>query len=161
MRGARPLILTGLLIGCAPKGHDACQETFSPYRDLVSDRARTARNAAYLDAMALYREGEYQGAVEGLSGYLAQPAPEKSAYLYLAVAQLALGRPYEAELSIDQLEQSTVTGYKDPCEWYTVLCWLCSGQRDRALEGARRIAQRPHAFRQEAQRLVQRLEREA
>lgn len=160
----RPLLLLPivlLLIGCTPSTDDACREAFAPYRDLVSGRARTDRNAPYLDAMARYRQGDYQGAADGLTAYLAQPAPEKSAYLYLAVSQLALGRPEAAELSIDHLEHSTVTGYADPCEWYTVLCWLCSGQRDRALEGARRIALRPHAFRNEAQRLVARLEREA
>ena len=142
----------------APQG-DPCADSFTPFEDLVSGRTRSTANAAYVDAMALYNQGDHAGAIVGLLDYLDTPGADKRAYLYLAVSQLAVGQPYEAELSIDQLETSTVPGYKDPCEWYTVLCWLCSNQLDRAAAGARRIAQGPHTYRREAQLLVERLER--
>ncbi len=147
-----------LALACHTPAGDPCQRFFSPYRDLVSSRARTALNAPYLDAMALYSTGDYSGAANGLSAYLDTPGADKTAYLYLGVSQLALGKAYDAELSIDHLETSNVSGYTDPCEWYTVLCWLCSGQRDRALEGARAIASGRHTYQREAQDLVEQLE---
>lgn len=159
MRACPILLLALWWTACtAPKG-DLCAESFAPYQDLVSGRTRTAANAAYVDAMALYEQGDHDGAIAGLRSYLGTPGADERAYLYLAVSQLAVGQPYEAELSIDQLENSHVPGYKDPCEWYTVLCWLCSNQLDRAAAGAQRIAQGPHTYRREAQQLVERLER--
>lgn len=160
MRALALVVLACFLTSCTdPQSDDLCASMFSPYQDLVSDRARTTRNAPYVDAMAQYAQGDFEGAASGLSSYLNEPGADKRAYLYLAVSQLAIGKPYEAELSIDQLNAAPIPGYKDPCEWYTVLCWLCSDQHDRALEGARRIAQGPHAFKREAQRLVERLEK--
>ena len=54
---------------------------------------------------------------------------------------LALGEPYEAELQLDHLEtQQHMQDSRTKCEWYTVLCWLCSDQHARALEGAQAIA---------------------
>lgn len=144
---------------CSTPEGDICTDSFAPYQDLVGGRTRNAANAAYVDAMVLYSQGDFAGAIGGLRGYLAAPGADKRAYLYLGVSQLAVGQPYDAELSIDQLENSTVPGYKDPCEWYTVLCWLCSNQLDRAAAGAQRIAQGPHTYRREAQLLVERLER--
>ncbi|MFZ1691759.1 MAG: hypothetical protein WAT74_01065 [Flavobacteriales bacterium] len=160
MRALAFIVFAASLAACrGPQDNDLCASSFTPYQDLVSDRARTSRNATYLDAMALYAQGDFEGAASGLVSYLSEPGSDKRAYLYLAVSQLAIGKPYEAELSIDQLKAAPVPGYKDPCEWYTVLCWLCSEQHGRALEGARRIAQGPHAFKREAQRLVERLEK--
>ncbi|MBK8227510.1 MAG: hypothetical protein IPK70_10095 [Flavobacteriales bacterium] len=159
MRVDSILLLAWCWSACsAPKG-DLCADSFSPYQDLVSGRTRNAANAAYVDAMALYEQGDHEGAIAGLRSYLDTPGADKRAYLYLAVSQLAVGQPFEAELSIDQLENSTVPGYKDPCEWYTVLCWLCSNQLDRAAAGAKRIAQGPHTYRREAEVLLERLER--
>lgn len=147
-----------LLVACGQPTGEPCKAFFAPYRDLVSGRARTALNAPYLDAMMLYSSGDYSGAVNGLRAYVNTPGADRTAYLYLGVSQLAQGKAFDAELSIDHLELSNVSGYKDPCEWYTVLCWLCSGQRERALEGARAIASDRHTYQREARALVEQLE---
>lgn len=151
-------VLFLLLLACRQPASDPCRAFFAPYRDLVSGRERTNLNGAYVDAMALYSQGDFAGAADGLRTYLQQPGADRTAYLYLAVSQLALGKPYDAELSIDQLETSNVSGYKDPCEWYTVLCWVCSGQHDRALAGARAIAQQRHTYQREAHALAGQLD---
>ncbi|WKZ67466.1 MAG: hypothetical protein QY325_05955 [Flavobacteriales bacterium] len=155
-----PLIIA--LAGCQqqPTAHgDLCQRTFTPYINLVSGQVRTVHNAGYLEAMDHYGRQEYDAAERMLVEYVSGKAPMKSAYLYLAVCQLAIGKPYDAELSIDRLESSNLKDFKDPCEWYTVLSWLCSDQLDRAREGARRIADAPrHSYKTQAADLVKALE---
>ena len=125
-------------------GADLCLRTFEPYQDLISGRVRNEENARYVDAMVHYSAKEYAAAAEGLTRYLERKGAAKSAYLYLACCDLALGKPYDAELHIDQLEMSNVHDFKDQCEWYTVLCWLCSQQDERALDGAESIARAQH-----------------
>jgi tetratricopeptide (TPR) repeat protein len=130
-------------------------QTFKPYPDLITGRVPSTREAQLLRGMEAYRLGDFQKAADHLETYLEQPAVNKAAYLYLANCYLVLGRPYDAELQIDHLENSNVKGFQDQNEWYTVLCWLCSGQVDRARTGALRIAEgRPHTYRKEARDLV-------
>lgn len=161
MRSVFPAALL-LLASCARQAAgDPCAAAFEPYADHVTGRARDSRNGAYIDAMASYARGDYREAAAALGAYLDQRGADRRAYLYLAVSQLAAGQPYEAELSLDKLRQSNLPGFKDPLEWYTVLCWLCSGQEARALEGARRIAAGPHTYREQARRLAATLERHA
>lgn len=117
-----------------------CERSFEPYEDLISGQSRTSANAEYVDAMALYSKKEFAAAIEGLEGYLQRRGAAKSAHLYLACCYLAAGKPYDAELQIDMLENSNITDFRDQCEWYTVLCWLCSDQLDRARDGANAIA---------------------
>ena len=93
-----------------------------------------------------------------LETYLQQPNPNKAAHLYLANCYLAMGRPFDAELQIDHLENSHLKGFEDQCEWYTVVSWLCSDQLDRALTGARGITSRRHTYEREARDLVTALE---
>ncbi len=154
------LALTLASCGTGTDGGQLCQEFFEPYADLVSDRAEDHRNRGYVEAMRAYREGRYEEAEQGLQAYIDSRRDfHKGAYLYLAVSQLANGKPYDAELSIDKLEHSSVKGFADQCGWYTVLCWLCSEQWARALEGARAIADAPrHAYKKQAAALVKRLE---
>lgn len=152
-----------LLSSCnsEPKGGTLCDRTFQPYMDFVSGQARTNRNGEYVDAMGLYSAGEYAQAVDGLKRYLAHRDAAKGAWLYLACSQLAIGRPFDAELSLDRLENSNEKGFTDQCEWYTVLCWLCSDQRARALSGARAIAaKQQHTYKAQAEQLVEELSKE-
>lgn len=156
-------IAVGLLIAfvsftaCAPRTGDAnmCQRHFAPYQDLISGQARNAKNGAYLDAMAHYSAGEFTEAATGLESYLEQRGAARSANIYLACSYLALGRPFDAELRIDMLENSHERNFADQCAWYTVLCWLCSDQIERARTGAQSIAQAPrHTYKAEAMRLL-------
>ena len=154
------LLITLLVLACnsAEKNGTLCERSFEPYADLITGQLRTAKNAAYLDAMASYTAKDYAGAAEGLKRYLAQRGAAKSAHLYLANCYIAMGKPYDAELEIDHLEISNMHDYKDQCEWYTVLCWLCSGQQERALMGARAIATAPrHTYTVEAKELEEAL----
>lgn len=138
-----------------------CKDTFEPYADLISGQVPNHRNDLYLEAMAHYGAGRYTEAAAGLERYISERKNHpKSAYLYLAMCHLANGRPYDAELAIDKLEHSNVKDFSDQCAWYTVICWLCSEQWARALEGARAIAASGrHTYKKQAEILVDRLER--
>jgi thioredoxin-like negative regulator of GroEL len=137
---------------------DLCKRFFKPYPDLRSATRADGGNGAYVEAMALYRNGDFQAAGQALKDYVGRKAPQKDAYLYLANCELANGHPYEAELALDKLEQSNLRGFADQAEWYTVLCWLCSGQRDRARAGAEAIASRRQTYRSEAAELAKALD---
>ncbi|HRH37961.1 MAG TPA: hypothetical protein PK760_06435 [Flavobacteriales bacterium] len=138
-----------------PSSDDLCKTSFEPYTDLVSGGLRSSRHAQFMQAMAAYNKGDYAQAEAQFTSYLQGRTADHTAYLYLACSQLAQGKPYDAELSIDHLENSNMDGFKDQCEWYTVLCWLCSGQNDRALDGAKAIAEAAHhTYKSEAQRIV-------
>lgn len=151
------LIALSSFTACGPVNSetDACHRHFKPYQDLISGQARNPKNGPYLDAMVHYSAGDYAAAASGLETYLQQRGAARSANIYLACCYLALDRPYDAELRIDMLENSHERNFADQCAWYTVLCWLCSGQVERARTGAQSIAQAPrHAYKAEAARLL-------
>ncbi len=154
-------VLFVLLSACGSEhaGGDLCTRTFQPYPDLVSDRMRSTANGSFLDAMSLYVKQDYAGAATGLEKYLHDREADKSARLYLACCYLATQKPFDAELQLDKLEQSNEKeSFRDQCEWYTVVCWLCSDQKDRALEGAQAIASASrHTYKQEATALAKAL----
>lgn len=156
-------LLLCALCACTARttGGTLCERTFVPYMDLISGQLRTGHNSAYLDAMAQYSAGDFPGAAEGLKLYLERRDAAKGAWLYLACSQLAIGKPYDAELSIDHLEASNERGFDDQCEWYTVVCWLCSDQVARALSGAQAILAKPrHTYTAQARKLVDALGKE-
>ncbi len=138
-----------------------CERMFEPYPDMISGRARTSLNGQYLDAMALYAQGELAGARDGLRKYIEIKGFEKTAHIYLASCYLALNEPFEAELQLDHLERASTMQFKDQTEWYTVLCWLCSEQDDRALTGSQRIAtSTAHTYKAEAAKLLEELRKQ-
>jgi predicted Zn-dependent protease len=149
-----------LLAGCAPSDRsDPCKAFFTPYPDLYADVERNAENAAFLDAMSYYRNGDHARAVEGLSDYARRKGSNRIALLYLANSLLATGRPFDAELQLDHLDRTRLKGTRDENEWYTLLCWVCSGQLERALPEAQRIAgMKRHTYSKEAAELVTALE---
>jgi predicted Zn-dependent protease len=145
-------LLLALFTACG--GEDPCSSLFEPYPDMVSGRFRTEKNSLYLDGMAAYSRRDYATAAEQLKMYVEQRRDEDAARLYLCCAYLAMGKPYDAELQLDFLGKSNNIGFRDQVEWYNALCWLCSGQNDRALEQADRIlAAKAHTYKAEAQRL--------
>ena len=153
------LFLLLLLCACGNGGSALCERTFEPYPDLVSDRLPSNANKAFLEAMTPYVRQEYAEAAAGLEAYLKRRDADKLARLYLACCYIALDRPFDAELQLDHLEHSTLKeAFKDQCEWYTVVCWLCSDQKDRSLEGAQSIAKaQRHTYSKEAAELVKAL----
>lgn len=157
------VLLTVLLASCGSGGDRSrlCADSFEPYVDLVSTQNGDERSADYIAAMTHYSAGRYAEAELGLKAYIDSRRDfQKGAHLYLAISQLANGKPYDAELSLDKLRHSTVKGFADQCGWYTVLCWLCSEQWPRALEGAKAIAAtQRHTYRKQAAALAERLER--
>lgn len=159
-RGMRAsLILLLLICACGKGGGDLCDRTFEPYPDLVSDRVPSDDNSDFLEAMVPYVQQEYAQAATGLETYLKRRDADKLARLYLACSYIALDRPFDAELQLDHLEHSSLKeAFKDQCEWYTVVCWLCSDQKERALEGAQAIAKAPrHTYAKQATELVKAL----
>jgi len=153
-----PLLLV-LIVACGCGGKDPCSTFFEPYPDMVSGRLRTEKNSLFLDGMNAYAKRDYATAAEHLKVYVEQRRDEDAARLYLCCAYLALGKPYDAELQLDFLEKSALPGFRDQVDWYNALCWLCSGQNDRALEQADKIlATKVHTYKAEAQRLKEALQ---
>ncbi len=136
-----------------------CERNFEPYANLNAGIARNSINGALVDAMVPYDQGDHAAAVPLLEAYLSRPDANELANVYLASSYIATGRYFDAELRLDKAENSNSRQFKDPCEWYTVLCWLCTDQRPRALSGARAIAtSKLHTYKQQAQQLVKDLE---
>lgn len=155
MHPIAPYLALLFATACRPSATEAdCAAYFTPYPDLVSQRTRTMHNDVFVDGMRSYASEDYDAAIPLLEEFAARPNADKSAHLYLACSYLATGRPYDAELELDHLERGNLTQFVDENAWYTVLCWLCSGQLDRAREGARRIAEGgKHTYKADAARL--------
>lgn len=147
-----------LATACGTSPEAACEIYFTPYTDLVSQRVRTIHNDAFVDGMQFYARQDYAGAIPLLEEFAGRSNTDKSVHLYLACCYLATGRPYDAELQIDLLERGNLTQFLDEADWYTVLCWLCSGQMERARDGARRIAEGgKHTYKPQAAALLKAL----
>lgn len=152
--------LSLLLIGCAQPGN-LCEIHFVPYPDMVSGRVRTAENAALLDGMAVYADGDHSAAIPLLRDYLAANEHEAQARLYLASSLIAIGEPFDAELQMDLMEREHVHTFKDQMEWYRTICLLCSDQRDRAMQAAAAIASSlQHTYHKDAVLLLEDLRAE-
>ncbi len=156
VRWVGPLWLGLLLTACGGSEKDElCAKTFVPYPDMISDRTRTPLNATYLDGMALYASGAYEGARDSITKFLRVQRADLTGYMYLACSYLALGDPDKAELQLDHLDRANILHYDDQIDWYRVVCWVCGGQFDRARTGATRIAEgRAHTYRSEAKKLL-------
>ena len=154
-------LLLSLLIFLAACGNnggsaDPCDRFFEPYSALV--HTNDPVHQKFSDGMVLYAEGHYRQAAELLAEYTAMRGYKKQAHLYLAMCLIATDRPFEAELQLDHLENSNISGFSDQTEWYTLICWVCSDQQDRALAEAERIAARPrHTYKKEAAQLAEAL----
>ena len=145
------LVLLILLGACTSDDGDPCSRFYKPYPNLIGQRPRTEANAALLDAMAAYDRGDLASAATGLSSVVEKSPDDRLARLYLASALLGAGEPYKAEMHLDFLERVPGATFKDQTEWYNTLCWLCSGQNDRAAQEAARIAALPsHTYKQKA-----------
>ncbi len=142
--------------------NDLCSNIFEPYPDLITGRVIQARHQALLDGMEAYSRGDHEEAAALLARYVEQDQYNKAAHLYLANSLLVLGKPFDAELQLDHLEHSNLQGYEDQTDWYTVVCWVCSGQLDRARSGAQKIAKgRKHTYTGEATELLAQLDKMA
>jgi hypothetical protein len=133
-----------------------CDRFFEPYPDIIGGRLSTPSNAELVSAMTLYDKGDHAKAAEELADFIAHhPQDADAAYLYLACCRLALGDPYAAELQLDFLERRPGRPFRDEVDWYNVMCMLCSGQQDRALEQATNIVNAPaHTYKNNAQELI-------
>ena len=144
-------------LACGKSGA-SCDAFFEPYPDMISERPRTPENASLLDAMAAYSDHEFATAADLLAKELKAAQNMEQIRMYLASCYLATGRPFDAELQLDFVENARQNNYAEAAEWYTVLCWLCSDQRDRALDGAHAIANKErHSYKHEAAELAKAL----
>ena len=151
MRVFAPLAFCLVALSCTSSDPAVlCDRFFSPYPDLVSQRPRTARNAALMDAMAFYSAKDYTQAISGLQQVVDRDSRDITARFYLINALLAEGDPYKAEMHLDFMENDMSRSYSDQVEWYNALCWLCEGNTERAAKQAECIASRPHTYRKEA-----------
>ena len=133
---------------------DLCTRFYAPYPNHIGERPRTAANAQLLDAITAYDKGDFTGASAGLNAVIQKDANDRLARLYLASALLGSGEPYKAEMHLDFLERVPGATFKDQTQWFNTLCWLCSGQQERALAEAERIAGQPaHTYKAEARAL--------
>lgn len=150
-----PLILS---VACGASEDDLCARFYAPFPNHIGDRPRTNLNASLLDGMAAYDRKDFVEAAEHLGASIAKDASDHTTRMYLASALLGAGEPYKAEMHLDFLERVRGAGFKDQVDWYNSLCWLCSGQFDRALSEATRIAAQPaHTYKAEARALSEAL----
>jgi len=148
------------LYACNGPAGDPCTTFFTPYPDHYSGVERNRNNARFLDAMAPYQAQDYSAAATSLTDYVRVTGANPMARLYLASSLLAIGKPFEAEMHLDVFERSRLKEARDEAEWYTLLCWVCSDQYDRALPEARRIAaMRLHSYARQADALAKALDR--
>lgn len=155
MRRLAPFALALIAFSCTSKDPASlCKRFYTPYPDLLSQRARTTANADLLDAMALYSNKDYPGAITGLQRVIDHDAYNLNARMYMASAQLAAGDPYKAEMHLDFMENYKDRSFSDQVEWYNALCWLCEGDTAKARKQAVWIASRPQTYRKEAQELA-------
>jgi predicted Zn-dependent protease len=156
-----PLVLAILsLHACSGPSGDPCSTFFIPYPDHYAGVERNRNNERFLDAMAPYQAKDYQAAAASLSAYVRGTGANPMARLYLASSLLAIGKPFEAEMHLDVFERSRLKEARDEAEWYTLLCWVCSDQHERALPEARRMAAlRLHTYAPQADALAKVLER--
>ncbi len=158
MRSLLAPALALALFACTSSGPERlCKRFFTPYPDMVGQRARTALNGPLLDAMALYAKGDYQGAIPALQQVVEKDPRNSMARLYLVSSLLATGDPYKAEMHLDFMENYKDRSYADQVDWYNALCWLCEGNAKRAAVQAEWIAGRPHTYRKEAAELAKAL----
>ncbi|MEZ4755434.1 MAG: CDC27 family protein [Flavobacteriales bacterium] len=149
------VVATVLMQACSGPAGDPCATFFTPYPDLYSTTERTNNNARFLDALAPYQAKDYAAAATTLEAYVRGSGANPMARLYLASALLATGKPYEAEMHLDAFERSRLREARDEAEWYTLLCWVCSGQNERALPEAQRIAaEKLHTYNTQAAALA-------
>src|SRR5690606_41493629 len=114
MRLLLPLVLCLAAVSCAaPEPASLCDRFFTPYPDLVSQRPRTTRNAALLDAMAHYAQQDYAVAAERLQQVVDRDPRDITARIYLVNALLASGDPYRAEMHLDFMENHRDRSYSD------------------------------------------------
>lgn len=148
------LVFALLAMACASEDTTLCQRFYTPYPDMVAQRERTTRNSDFLDAMALYNTGDFVRAADALGVVIDKEADNRPARMYLASALLGAGQPYKAEMHLDFLERARGNPFKDQTEWYNALCWLCSGQYERAMRQAEAIANaQAHTYKTQAQEL--------
>lgn len=136
---------------------DLCQRTFTPYPDLNPQRVENRGNELFVEGMVAYNAKDYAGAVEKLKPFVQKRNSDRSAQLYLACSYLALNKPYDAELALDHVENGNLKQFRDEAEWFTVVCWVCSDQLDRARIGAKKIADRKHTYQKQAADLLSEL----
>ena len=149
-----------VLAACGSKDPASlCEKFYKPYPDMVTDRARTPDNGAFLDAMALYNEGDYAGAIPGLERAIGRDPGNSAIRMYLVSANLGAGDAYKAEMHIDFLENQADRSYMDQADWFNALCWLCEGDTARADKQAHYILARPHTYKKQAQELIDALKK--
>jgi predicted Zn-dependent protease len=153
-----PVLLS--LHACSGPSGDPCTTFFTPYPDHYAGVERNRNNARFLEAMAPYQAQDYPAAAASLGDYVRVTGANPMARLYLASSLLAIGKPFEAEMHLDVFERSRLKEASDEAEWYTLLCWVCSDQYDRALPEARRIAaMKLHSYARQADALAKTLDR--
>jgi hypothetical protein len=112
-----------------------------------------------LDAAASrYRAGDYPGAVTDLAAYVATHGGDPRGLFYLGVARLLTG---EAGAAADDLAAAAaMPGAPPEAGWYLALARIKAGDRVRAREELGRVATSGSLHREEARRLLERLDEE-
>ena len=153
-KGVVLLVVAAVLFACTKK--EPCDRFFEPYPDIIGQRTATPKNQLLMSAMEAYKAGDYTTARDLFQRVIDENYDDQAARLYLVSSLLALHDPYKAEMHLDFLERTHDHGFQDQVDWYNALCWLCSGQTDRALKQAQWIAARPsHTYKKRAAELAE------
>ena len=143
------------LTACMGEREDLCKKYELIYPDHISGRIETARNMNLLKGAEAYSAKNYELAITYFTKHADIYKTRPAAYLYKAVSQLQLGMPFDAERTLDAIEDLPDKSFSDQVDYYNVLCLICSGQPERALETAKKVsAKARHSYRLEIQEMV-------
>ncbi len=143
------------LSACIGEQEDLCTKYDLVYPDHISGRVATPRNVNLLKGSEAYAAGNYELAVTHFTAHSAIYTKQPASYLYKAVSQLQLGKPYDAERTLDQLEGLPDKSFSDQVDYYNTLCLICSGQPERALKAAKQMSEKSrHSYLEESREMV-------
>jgi len=146
-----------LLFACAKQNHKELFNTFfEPYIDLVSGQDPNQRIQPFLDGMSLYNAGEFEKAISAIEVYSTANPDMAAPYFYMGICYMAIGKSAKGELMFDHLDNIEPNNFIDQSEWYTALCLLWSGQKDRCRVDLEKIlSQNTHAYHGKATELLE------
>lgn len=113
------------------------------------------QNIDYIAAMELYRNGDYEAA---LNGFKALDMNDQSLNLYIGVSQMELEQFSDAQSSLIKVKSSTDVGIRQAAEWYETLILLKTGDETGFNSAVKNIIDdESHLFNRKAKELQSKL----
>ena len=150
-----------LFINPSNSSQDLFYAYYQPYEELVltrgADDSLAAPGVHFLtQGQEAYNRQAYQAAADNLNEYLQLNPGDNRVALYLAIAQLELDLPAEAEKNFTRAQQDQ--SFRQQAQWYQALSYLKFDQTEKATVLLSEIAEENSHYRNEmATQLLQEL----